>query len=110
MAVLRPIFRQRATHVRAVLFRSFHAGNRQLAEEAHVVEVGPRDGLQNEKVTIPLETKLELIRRLASTGVRSMEAGAFVSAKAVPQVPVPFRAHSKSRLNGECRWRTLQRF
>ncbi len=51
-----------------------------------IVEVGPRDGLQNEKQTIPLATKIELIERLAKTGVSYIEAGSFVSAKWVPQV------------------------
>lgn len=51
-----------------------------------VVEVGPRDGLQNEKTSIPLETKIELIERLAGTGLSSIESGAFVSPKWVPQV------------------------
>lgn len=51
-----------------------------------LVEVGPRDGLQNEKVAISLETKLELIERLARTGVSAIEAGSFVAPKWVPQV------------------------
>ncbi len=48
--------------------------------------MGPRDGLQNEKNSIPLQTKIELIRRLANTGVRNIEAGSFVAPKWVPQV------------------------
>lgn len=51
-----------------------------------LVEVGPRDGLQNEKMTIPLATKIELIERLARTGVSTIEDGAFVSPKWVPQM------------------------
>ncbi len=51
-----------------------------------IVEVGPRDGLQNEAKTIPLATKIELIERLSRTGVATIEAGAFVSPKWVPQV------------------------
>ncbi|KAI0385430.1 hydroxymethylglutaryl-CoA lyase [Hypomontagnella monticulosa] len=51
-----------------------------------IVEVGPRDGLQNEKKSIPLATKLELIERLARTGVSFIEAGSFVSPKWVPQM------------------------
>jgi hydroxymethylglutaryl-CoA lyase len=51
-----------------------------------IVEVGPRDGLQNEKKTISVATKLDLIRRLAKTGLRDIEAGSFVSPKWVPQV------------------------
>ncbi|KAF2460511.1 hypothetical protein BDY21DRAFT_267158, partial [Lineolata rhizophorae] len=51
-----------------------------------IVEVGPRDGLQNEKGTIPLRTKIELIERLAETGLDTIEAGSFVSPKWVPQM------------------------
>jgi hydroxymethylglutaryl-CoA lyase len=51
-----------------------------------LVEVGPRDGLQNEKKAIPLATKLDLIERLAKTGLTTIEAGSFVSPKWVPQV------------------------
>ena len=50
------------------------------------MEVGPRDGLQNEKKSIPLTTKIELIEKLAQTGLRTIEAGSFVSPKWVPQV------------------------
>jgi hydroxymethylglutaryl-CoA lyase len=51
-----------------------------------IVEVGPRDGLQNEPGEVPTEVKLELIERLADAGVRSVEAPAFVSPKWVPQM------------------------
>ncbi|KAF2130902.1 aldolase [Dothidotthia symphoricarpi CBS 119687] len=51
-----------------------------------LVEVGPRDGLQNEKQTISLATKVELIDRLAQTGLRTIEAGSFVSPKWTPQM------------------------
>jgi len=51
-----------------------------------VVEVGPRDGLQNEKVTIPTDAKVEFITALADAGLRVIEAGAFVSPKWVPQM------------------------
>ena len=66
--------------------RSFYTSQRCLAEEVRIVEVGPRDGLQNEKNSIPLQTKIELIRRLATTGLRDIEAGSFVAPKWVPQV------------------------
>ncbi len=52
----------------------------------HLVEVGPRDGLQNEKRSIPLATKIELIERLAKTGLPTIEAGSFVAPKWVPQM------------------------
>jgi len=51
-----------------------------------IVEVGPRDGLQNEAREVPTEVKLELIERLAAAGLRSVEATAFVSPKWVPQM------------------------
>jgi hydroxymethylglutaryl-CoA lyase len=51
-----------------------------------VVEVGPRDGLQNEKVTVPPGAKVEYITALADAGLKVIEAGAFVSPKWVPQM------------------------
>ena len=51
-----------------------------------IVEVGPRDGLQNEKQILPAATKIELINRLANCGVPVIEAGSFVSPKWVPQM------------------------
>ncbi len=53
---------------------------------ARIVEVGPRDGLQNEKQIIPLNVKLELIRRLSHSGLKNIESGSFVSPKWVPQM------------------------
>src|SRR5258708_32767369 len=55
-------------------------------DHVHIVEVGPRDGLQNEKVTIPTEAKIDYITALADAGLRTIEAGAFVSPKWVPQM------------------------
>jgi hydroxymethylglutaryl-CoA lyase len=55
-------------------------------DRATIVEVGPRDGLQNEKNVVPLEIKLKLLDRLAGTGLEIVEAGSFVSPKWVPQV------------------------
>lgn len=51
-----------------------------------IVEVGPRDGLQNEPKALAPEIKIELIDRLAATGLRVVEAGAFVSPKRIPQM------------------------
>ncbi|KAI7783254.1 hydroxymethylglutaryllyase [Diaporthe eres] len=58
----------------------------QFDNRVKIVEVGPRDGLQNEKKTIPLATKIELIEKLAKTGLSTIEAGSFVSPKWVPQM------------------------
>ena len=57
-----------------------------IPRSVRIVEVGPRDGLQNEKQTVPTETKIEFIRRLAETGLKTIEATAFVSPKWVPQM------------------------
>lgn len=51
-----------------------------------IFEMGPRDGLQNEKVMIPTEQKIELINRLSDTGLSKIEATSFVSPKWVPQM------------------------
>lgn len=53
-----------------------------------IVEVGPRDGLQNESTPVSIEDKITLIERLGSVGLRSIEVGSFVSPKWVPQVSV----------------------
>src|SRR5512132_732929 len=55
-------------------------------DSVKVVEVGPRDGLQNEKVTIPTQAKIDYITALSDAGLRVIEAGAFVSPKWVPQM------------------------
>jgi hydroxymethylglutaryl-CoA lyase len=55
-------------------------------EAVRIVEMGPRDGLQNEKQSIALATKLELIERLADAGLSEIEATSFVSPKWVPQM------------------------
>jgi hypothetical protein len=66
--------------------RRFATESRLTSDHVRIVEVGARDGLQNEKKSIPMKTKLDLIERLAKTGVTTIEAGSFVPAKWVPQV------------------------
>lgn len=51
-----------------------------------IFEVGPRDGLQNEPQIVPLETKIKFIQKLVESGISYVEAGSFVSPKAVPQM------------------------
>ncbi len=55
-------------------------------DSVKIVEVGPRDGLQNEKAVIPAEVKVDYITALGDAGLRVIEAGAFVSPKWVPQM------------------------
>jgi hydroxymethylglutaryl-CoA lyase len=54
--------------------------------KVRIYEVGPRDGLQNESVSVPTATKLEYIRLLRAAGLREIEATSFVSPKAIPQL------------------------
>lgn len=78
-----------ARGLRCILGRRYlasPASNKQETDYVRIVEVGPRDGLQNEKQLISLETKIELVEKLAATGLRTVEAGSFVSPKWVPQV------------------------
>lgn len=51
-----------------------------------IVEVGPRDGLQNETVTLPATTKVELVQRLHGAGLRAIEVGSFVRPDRIPQL------------------------
>jgi hydroxymethylglutaryl-CoA lyase len=58
----------------------------KLPKSVKMVEVGPRDGLQNEAKTVPAATKIELVNMLSEAGLKAVEAGAFVSPKWVPQM------------------------
>ena len=57
-----------------------------LPASVKIIEVGPRDGLQNEQQTISAETKIELVNRLSQAGFANVEAASFVSPKWVPQM------------------------
>lgn len=70
-------------HLNIVVLDQFLRG---IPKFVKIVEVGPRDGLQNEKNTVPTAIKVELIRRLVSCGLPVVEATSFVSPKWVPQV------------------------
>jgi len=55
-------------------------------DQVRIVEVGPRDGLQNEKTPVSVEGRIALIEALVAAGLRTVEVGAFVSPKAIPQM------------------------
>ena len=57
-----------------------------LPNKVSIVEVGPRDGLQNESTLVDVATRVALCEQLADAGLRRIEAGSFVSPKAVPQM------------------------
>jgi hydroxymethylglutaryl-CoA lyase len=61
-------------------------GDEALPAQVTVYEVGPRDGLQNEQATVPLQVKVEFIRRLVAAGLPIIEATSFVHPKWVPQL------------------------
>jgi len=63
-----------------------HSTTSSLPTSVRIVEVGPRDGLQNEKVLVPTSVKVEFISRLAGAGLTHVEATSFVSPKWVPQM------------------------
>src|SRR3954464_15864599 len=57
-----------------------------IPRKVRIIDVGPRDGLQNEPGAVSTETKVELIERLAEAGLPAVEATAFVSPKWIPQM------------------------
>ncbi len=57
-----------------------------MSQEVRIVEMGPRDGLQNEKTPVGVEARIAFIQALVSAGLRTIEVGAFVSPKAIPQM------------------------
>lgn len=67
----------------------------------HVCEVGPRDGLQNEKKHLSVEQRVELIERLMATGIKKIEAVSFVNPKVVPQMSHPEEVLAKIRRQKE---------
>ncbi len=70
---------------------------RSLPSRVRVVEVGPRDGLQNEPGSVTVEARVALIEALVQAGVTSIECGSFVSAKWVPQMAGTEAVFSKLR-------------
>ena len=61
-------------------------GKMQLPKHVKLVDVGPRDGLQNEKSPVPAAVKIELVQRLQAAGLKDIEVTSFVSPKWVPQM------------------------
>ena len=58
----------------------------QLPQQVRIVEVGPRDGLQNEARAVPVETRVTFVEALADAGLSTIEAGSFVAPRWVPQM------------------------
>jgi len=78
----------KVAHKISNMFQSFPflKQTKNFPQQIKIVEVGPRDGLQNEKKIIPAEDKIKLINSLSDCGFQTVEATSFVSPKWVPQV------------------------
>ena len=57
-----------------------------IPKQVKIVEVGPRDGLQNEPTPVPLDIKIQLVEQLVDAGLPVVEVGSFVAPKWVPQM------------------------
>lgn len=70
-------------------------GDLIIPQKATIVEMGPRDGLQNEKEILETEFKIEFINKLSETGLTRIEATSFVSPKWVPQMGDNIEVYNK---------------
>jgi hydroxymethylglutaryl-CoA lyase len=84
--------------VNGLLYRQMSTMNVS-QRDIRIVEVGPRDGLQNEKQMIPTSVKVELINQLSETGLPAIEATSFVSPKWVPQMGDAFQVMQQIQRN-----------
>jgi len=78
-----------------------------LPDAVHIIEVGPRDGLQNEPEQIPTETKLAFIRALNDAGLPTIEATSFVHPKAIPQLADSGDVAAQLDQYASCTWMAL---
>ncbi|MEY8213680.1 MAG: hydroxymethylglutaryl-CoA lyase [Colwellia sp.] len=79
----------------------------KLPQQVKVVEVGPRDGLQNEAIPVSANDKIDLIEKLANAGVNYIESGSFVSPKWVPQMATSTEVFEKLNRNQEVTYAAL---
>ncbi|KAF2886170.1 hypothetical protein ILUMI_20003 [Ignelater luminosus] len=84
-------YRNFLTRLSSINYKNYSA----TATDVRIVEVGPRDGLQNETVIVPTDVKVEFINRLSETGLKTIEATSFVSAKWVPQMSDNTQVYSR---------------
>lgn len=86
VARARPIWRRTCVSQPTIKTVNWQARSASSFSGVKILEVGPRDGLQNISKQVPTPVKVELIQRLASAGLRNIEATSFVSPKWVPQL------------------------
>lgn len=78
-----------------------------IPRRVNIVEVGPRDGLQNEKTALTPARRADLAMRLADCGLRRIEAGSFVAEKTVPQMAGGAEVFARLKNNGAARFSAL---
>lgn len=78
-----------------------------LPDRVSVYEVGPRDGLQNEAETLPVDVRAEFVDRLAEAGLTAIEVGSFVSPKAIPQLADTEEVYRRIKLRSGVRYPAL---
>ncbi|MBN9404238.1 MAG: hydroxymethylglutaryl-CoA lyase [Burkholderiales bacterium] len=78
-----------------------------LPTQVHLIDVGPRDGLQNEKQPVPAAAKIELVARLQAAGLREIEVTSYVSPKWVPQMADNHEVMSGIRRDARVRYSVL---
>ena len=78
-----------------------------LPKRIHVIEVGPRDGFQMESRFVPTKLKIEVIERLAESGIREIEATSFVHPKVIPQLADAAEVLGRVRERTGVRWSVL---
>ena len=79
----------------------------QIPTRVHLIDVGPRDGLQNEKSPVPAEVKIELVHRLQAAGLKEIEVTSYVSPKWVPQMADNHAVMSGIKRNAGVRYSVL---
>jgi len=79
----------------------------ELIKNITICEVGPRDGLQNEKIILTVDEKVSLINRLIDTGIKVIEVGSFVHPKAVPQMATTDEVFSALEKRAGVQYRAL---
>lgn len=89
------LFSKRAILSSSVRDRVRSYAMKQSGDFVKIVEVGPRDGLQNERKVVPTEVKVDFINRLSATGLKSIEVTSFVSPKWVPQMADNFQVFQR---------------
>jgi len=82
-----------------------------MSDTVRIIEMGARDGLQNEKTPVSVADRIAFIERLIAAGLNTIEVGAFVSPKAIPQMVGPMKCYAAfdiCRANSTCSSRTTK--